>query len=39
MFSNRIDVEPDEVWIGMPLGVVFREMNAEITLPLFRPRV
>jgi uncharacterized protein len=38
MLSNLIDVEPEKVWIGMPLEVVFHRMNDEITLPLFRPR-
>ena len=38
MLSNLVDCEADEVEIGMPLEVVYREMSDEITLPLFRPR-
>jgi uncharacterized OB-fold protein len=38
MLSNLVDCDPDEIEIGMPLEILFREMSDEITLPLFRPR-
>jgi len=38
MLSNLVDCEADEVEVGMPLEVIFREMSEEISLPLFRPR-
>jgi uncharacterized OB-fold protein len=38
MLSNLVDCEIDDIEIGMPLEVVYREMSNEITLPLFRPR-
>jgi uncharacterized OB-fold protein len=39
MLTNIIDVEPDPASIhcDMPVEVVFKEQNDEITLPLFRP--
>ena len=37
MLSNLVDVEPEDIAIGMPLEVTYREMTDEITLPLFRP--
>jgi uncharacterized OB-fold protein len=37
MLSNLVDVAPDEIAIGMPLEVCFREMTPEISLPAFRP--
>lgn len=38
MLSNLIDVELEKIEVGMPLEVVFHEMQDGITLPLFRPR-
>ena len=34
--TNLVDVEPDDVRIGMPVEVVF-EHNDDVYLPLFRP--
>jgi len=34
--TNLIDIEPDDVRIGMPVEVVF-ELNDDVALPLFRP--
>jgi uncharacterized OB-fold protein len=34
--TNLVDVEPDDVTIGMPVEVVF-ELNEDVYLPLFRP--
>jgi len=35
--SNLVDVEPDDVEIGMAVEVVFEEVEEGLTLPLFRP--
>jgi uncharacterized protein len=35
--TNLVDVEPDQVYAGMPVEVVFEE-NEDVFLPLFRPR-
>jgi len=37
MVSNLVDIGIDEVAAGMPVSVVFREVNGE-RLPQFRPR-
>ncbi len=37
LVSNLVGVEPDEIRIGMPVEVVFEEVDPEATLPLFRP--
>jgi uncharacterized OB-fold protein len=37
LVSNVIDVDPDDVRIGMPVEVVFTAVTPEVTLPLFRP--
>jgi uncharacterized OB-fold protein len=39
ILSNLIDVEPtpEAVKIGMPVEVVYDDVNEEITLPKFRP--
>jgi hypothetical protein len=37
MLSNVVDIDPDEVRIGLPVEVVFREVSPGLTLPLFRP--
>lgn len=36
LMTNIVDVEPDEVYIGMPLEVTFED-HSPIHLPLFRP--
>ncbi len=38
MLTNLVEVEVEQVRIGMPVEVLFRPMSDEITLPLFRPR-
>lgn len=35
--TNIVDVDPDELWIGMPLEVLFEDHDP-VHLPLFRPR-
>jgi uncharacterized OB-fold protein len=37
MLSNLLEVEIDEIEIGMALEVFFEPMSAEISLPYFRP--
>jgi len=37
MVSNLVDIDIDEVHTGLPVSVVYREVNGE-TLPQFRPR-
>jgi len=37
MMSNVIDLDPDQVHIGMTVEVVFEDVNEEISLPKFRP--
>lgn len=38
MLSNIVDVDPEDVRVGMPVEVVFEEITPEISLPKFRPR-
>jgi uncharacterized OB-fold protein len=35
--SNIIGCKPEEVYIDMPVEVVFEDVTPEITLPKFRP--
>ncbi|MBN2239864.1 MAG: Zn-ribbon domain-containing OB-fold protein [Dehalococcoidales bacterium] len=35
--SNIIECDPDEVYIDMPVEVVYEDVNDKITLPKFRP--
>jgi uncharacterized OB-fold protein len=35
--TNLIDVAPNEVRIGMAVQVAFRDVTAEVTLPVFAP--
>lgn len=37
IMSNVVDCAVGDVRIGMPVEVVFQALDAEITLPLFRP--
>lgn len=39
MISNLVDIDEDDVRIGMDLEVVFQDLSPELTLPLFRPAV
>jgi acyl dehydratase len=38
LLSNVVDVDPELVRVGMPVDLLFRKVDAEMTLPLFRPR-
>lgn len=38
MTTNIINCSIDEVYIGMPVEVVFKELTADISLPCFQPR-
>jgi len=35
--TNLVDVSPEAVTIGMPVEVVFAELDGTTMLPLFRP--
>ena len=37
MLANLIDLEVEDVNVGMAVEVTFKELNDEITLPYFRP--
>jgi uncharacterized OB-fold protein/acyl dehydratase len=37
MVGNLLDCPPDQVLIGMPVELVFQEMDDELTLPQWRP--
>lgn len=37
MMTNIVDCPPEDVHIGMPVEVVFRDVTEDITLPCFRP--
>jgi uncharacterized OB-fold protein len=37
MMSNVVECAVRDVRIGMPVEVVFQELDADVTLPLFRP--
>ncbi|RJP72462.1 MAG: Zn-ribbon domain-containing OB-fold protein [Candidatus Abyssobacteria bacterium SURF_17] len=37
MMSNVIGISPDEVRVGMPVEVVFEDINDDIAIPKFRP--
>ena len=37
MLSNVVDVNPQDVRVGMSVEVVFEEITPEISLPKFRP--
>lgn len=38
LLTNIVDVDPELLRIGMPVDLVFRKVDAETTLPVFRPR-
>lgn len=38
MTANVVDCRPEDVRIGMPVEVVFRDVTPEASLPVFRPR-
>ena len=37
MLTNLVDIAPDQIAIGMPVEVTFRELTEDTTLPYFRP--
>ncbi len=37
MMSNLIDCPEDQVKIGLPVEIAYEDVDAEITLPVFRP--
>jgi uncharacterized OB-fold protein len=37
LVSNIVDIDPDDVRIGMPVEVTFQEVSPGYTLPLFKP--
>ena len=37
MLSTVVGLEPHAIAIGMPVEVVFEDLSAEISLPVFRP--
>ena len=37
MLTNVVDCDPEDLRVGMPLIVTFREETDDITLPVFRP--
>lgn len=37
LITQVIDVEPDAVEVGMPVEVVWDEVNDDVTVPLFHP--
>ncbi len=36
MVSNVVDCRPEDIYIGMPVEVVFDDVTKEVTLPRFR---
>jgi uncharacterized protein len=38
LLSNVIGCKPEDVKIGMPVEVVFDDVNSELALPKFKPR-
>jgi uncharacterized OB-fold protein len=36
--GNVVDCAPEQVAIGMPVRVTYREMDDELTLPMWAPR-
>ena len=37
MISNLVDVNPEELEIGMPVELVWEDMSADLAIPRFRP--
>jgi len=35
--SNLVEIDPAKIEVGMPVEVVFTEVDPELTLPLFKP--
>jgi uncharacterized OB-fold protein len=38
MISNLVDVDPQQVEIGLPVELVWEDMSADLAIPRFRPR-
>lgn len=38
MMTNFIDVEPEQIKVGMPVEVAFEDVLEDFSVPLFRPR-
>jgi uncharacterized OB-fold protein len=38
MMTNFIDIEPEQMRIGMPVEVTFEDVLDDFSVPLFRPR-
>jgi uncharacterized protein len=36
--TNLVDCKDEEIYVGMPLEVVFQKINDRLTMPLFRPK-
>jgi uncharacterized OB-fold protein len=36
VLSNVVGVPPDEVWIGMPVEVMFEDVDEELSIPKFQ---
>jgi uncharacterized OB-fold protein len=39
LVSNMVDAKPDEIYIGMPVEVVFDDVAEDFTLPKFKKAV
>ena len=37
MMTNVVDCDPDRLEVGMPLRVAYRELDDEVTIPVFVP--
>ena len=37
IISNLVDVDPDQLEIGMPVELVWEDMSADLAIPRFRP--
>ena len=37
LVSDLVDCQPEDVYIGMPLEVIYQRINERVTMPLFRP--
>ncbi len=35
--SNLVEIDPDAIEIGLPVEVVFTQVDDDLTLPLFKP--
>lgn len=38
MISNVVDVDPADLFVGMPLEVAWEDMSDDLAIPRFRPR-